>query len=129
MYHVGGGTLDYNTPQKAYLNFRNSLFNLLKNEEVRRLWWLIPLRFLLDWAAAGLFLFQGKLGHIKSIGQAHRSFFSYFRKMLKKRREARELIQKVSISPAPNMAGRYPGSIVWQYYARGKKYFKQLVLR
>ncbi|MCB9267465.1 MAG: bifunctional riboflavin kinase/FAD synthetase [Lewinellaceae bacterium] len=129
VYHVGGGTLDYNTPQKAYLNFRNSLFNLLKNEEVRRLWWLIPLRFLLDWAAAGLFLFQGKLGHIKSIGQAHRSFFSYFRKMLKKRREARELIQKVSISPAPNMAGRYPGSIVWQYYARGKKYFKQLVLR
>ncbi|MCO6478137.1 MAG: bifunctional riboflavin kinase/FAD synthetase [Phaeodactylibacter sp.] len=126
VYHVGGGTLNYNTPQKAYLNFRNSLFNLLKNEEAHRLWWLIPLRFALDWMAGGLFLFQGKFGHIRSIFRAHRSFFAQFRTMLNKRREIRELIQKVSISPVPRTEGRYPGSIVWAYYARGKKYFKNL---
>ena len=128
VYHVGGGTLNYNTPQKAYLNFRNSLFNLLKNEEAHRLWWLIPLRLLLDGLAGALFLFQGKFDHIRSILRAHRSFYANFSKMLKKRPLIRERIQKVSISPAPNMAGRYPGSIVWQYYARGKKYFKNLVL-
>ena len=126
VYHVGGGTLDYNTPQKAYLNFRNSLFNLLKNEDGRRLWWLIPLRLLLDGLAGGLFLSQGKFRHIRSILRAHRSFCANFSKMLKKRRQIRELIQKVSISPMPNMAGRYPGSIVWLYYARGKRYFKNL---
>ena len=128
VYHVGGGTLNYNTPQKAYLNFRNSLFNLLKNEESHRLWWLIPLRLLLDGMAGGLFLFQGKFDHIRSILRAHRSFYANFSKMLKKRPQISERIQKVSISPAPNMAGRYPGSIVWQYYARGKKYFKNLVI-
>ena len=126
IYHVGGGTLNYNSPQKVYLNFRNSLFNLLKNEDSGRLWWIIPLRFLLDWAAAGLFLSQGKLGHIRSIARAHHSFIAQFRKMRNKRRLSRELIQKVSISAVPNMAGRYPGSIVWAYYARGKKFFKNL---
>ncbi|MCB9293552.1 MAG: bifunctional riboflavin kinase/FAD synthetase [Lewinellaceae bacterium] len=126
VYHVGGGTLSYNTPQKAYLNFRNSLFNLLKNEEARRLWWLIPLRLLLDGLAGCLFLSQGKFAHIRSILRAHRSFYAQFRKMLGKRRQGRELIQKVSISTVPNMAGRYPGSIVWSYYARGKRYFRNL---
>ena len=126
IYHVGGGTLNYNSPQKVYLNFRNSLFNLLKNEDSGRLWWIIPLRFLLDWAAAGLFLSQGKLGRIRSIARAHHSFIAQFRKMRNKRRLSSELIQKVSISAVPNMAGRYPGSIVWAYYARGKKFFKNL---
>lgn len=126
-YHVGGGTLNYNTPRKAYLNFRNSLYTLVKNEDGYRLLWLLPLRFLLDGLAAGLFLFQGKFSHIRSILQAHGDFYANFGKKLKKRRQIRELIQKVSISQVPNTrAGRYPGSIVWQYYARRKYYFKNL---
>ncbi|MEL7159496.1 MAG: bifunctional riboflavin kinase/FAD synthetase, partial [Bacteroidota bacterium] len=32
VYHVGGGTLSYNTPQKTYLNFRNTLSTSFKNE-------------------------------------------------------------------------------------------------
>ena len=31
VFHVGGGTLDYNNSRKTYLNFRNSWAMLLKN--------------------------------------------------------------------------------------------------
>jgi len=127
VYHVGGGTLSYNTPRKAYLNFRNSLYTLVKNEETRRLLWILPLRLLLDGLAGCLFLMQGKWAHIRSIVRAHQSFFPNFRKTLRKRRKIKELIQKVSISNEPNVsAGRYAGSIVWQYYAMGKRRFKNL---
>jgi tetratricopeptide (TPR) repeat protein len=32
VYHLGGGTLEYESPRKVFLNFRNSLFSLLKND-------------------------------------------------------------------------------------------------
>ncbi len=32
VYHVGGATLDQANPRKTYLNFRNSLFSIIKNE-------------------------------------------------------------------------------------------------
>ena len=31
VYHLGGATLNYNTVNKNYLNFRNSLIMLIKN--------------------------------------------------------------------------------------------------
>ena len=127
VYHVGGGTLDYNTPRKTYLNFRNSLYTLVKNEERQRLLWILPLRLLLDGLAGVLFLMQGKFAHIRSIARAHYAFFPNFKTVLRKRRHIAELVQKVSISNVPNTSsGRYPGSIVWQYYALGKRRFKNL---
>lgn len=126
VYHVGGGTLNYNTPFKTFLNFRNTLATLLKNEPARRLPELILARLLLDGLAAILFLFQGKFAHIGSILKAHWQFYRYFFRNLEKRKHYRELVQKFSISPTPNAEGRYPGSIVWQYFGRGKRYFRQL---
>ncbi|MEM6964277.1 MAG: bifunctional riboflavin kinase/FAD synthetase, partial [Bacteroidota bacterium] len=78
VYHVGGGTLDYLNPRKTYLNFRNTLFTILKNEPKGKLLWLIPLRLILDGVAGGLFLVQGKFAHIKSILEAHFSFYRSF---------------------------------------------------
>lgn len=126
VYHVGGGTLTYNTPFKAFLNFRNNLFNLLKNEPAHRLPQLIIARLLLDGLAAVLFLTQGKIKHIGSILKAHGHFYRDFFKNLRKRKEYRELIQKVSISAEPNTKGRYQGSIVWQYFGLRKRSFRQL---
>ena len=125
VYHVGGGTLQYQSPNKTFLNFRNSLYTLLKNEEASRLLWLIPLRFILDGMAGVLFLFQGKFAHISAIIKAHWQFIPRFSKLLKKRRFYNEIIQKISVN-SPNYSGRYNGSIVWQYFALGKQYFKNL---
>jgi len=126
VYHVGGGTLDYLNPRKTYLNFRNTLFTILKNEPKRKLFWLIPARLILDGIAGGLFLVQGKFPHIKSILQAHGAFYGSFFKMIKKRKMYREMIEKISISNTPNTKGIYKGSMVWNYYVRRIKNFKSL---
>lgn len=126
VYHVGGGTLNYMSPQKTYLNFRNSLFTLLKNEKAEKLLWLLPFRLILDGVAGGLFLVQGKWAHIRSIIRAHFYFYPRFFRTLRKRRDYVELINKVSINIEANDEGRYPNSIIWQFYALGKRYFRQL---
>ncbi len=126
VYHVGGGTLSYQTPRKTYLNFRNTLITILKNAEKKKIWWILSARLLLDFLAGGLFLFQGKWRHIGSIARAHWNFFGKLKTLFQKRKFYNELVQKVSIQPTPNMEGRYPGSIVWQFYAKGKRFFKQL---
>ncbi|HFC01095.1 MAG TPA: riboflavin biosynthesis protein RibF, partial [Phaeodactylibacter sp.] len=109
VYHVGGGTLDYLNPRKTYLNFRNTLFTILKNEPKRKLLWLIPARLILDGVAGGLFLVQGKFPHIKAILDAHFSFYKSFSKMVKKRKMYNEKIQKISISNTPNTEGIFRG--------------------
>lgn len=126
VYHVGGGTLNYMNPHKTYLNFRNSLFTILKNERAEKLLWLLPYRLMLDGVAGMLFLFQGKWAHIRSILRAHLYFHPRFFRTLKKRRYYDDLINKVSIDVEPNQEGRYPRSVVWQFYALGKRYFRQL---
>ncbi|GJM31951.1 MAG: hypothetical protein DHS20C18_09520 [Saprospiraceae bacterium] len=125
VYHVGGGTLEYNTPRKAFLNFRNSLFTLLKNEPVEKLIWLLPLRLIMDALAGVLFLSQGKFQHIISIIKAHWSFLGGAGKAWQKRRFYNQRIKSVRIGPA-NTGAIFRGSIVWQYYGLGKKRFYQL---
>lgn len=126
VYHVGGGTLNYNTPRKAYLNFRNSLYTLVKNEEKSRLFWLIPWRMMLDGVAGVLFFVQGKWRHIFSIIRAHWTFLPKLPSLIQKRRIYQEQIDRISIKAAGNISGQYPESIVWQFYAKGKRYFKDL---
>lgn len=126
VYHVGGGTLSYNTPRKAFLNFRNSLFTLVKNETAGRLAWILPARLLLDGVAGLLFLSQGKLQHIASIVRAHWSFFGQWRHVWQKRHTDQDRVAKVSISAEPNLNGRYKKSIVWAFYAKNRQYFKDL---
>lgn len=126
VYHVGGGTLDYTTPYKTYLNFRNTLYTIQKNEPLSKLIWLIPLRLLLDGLAAALFFSQGKFPHIRSILRAHGHFYASFRKTWHKRKVYDEKIRRLSIQSEPNLKAQYRSSIVWKYYAFGKKYFYKL---
>ena len=126
IYHLGGGTLDYESPRKTYLNFRNSLFTLIKNEPRHKLLWLIPTRLLMDGLAGMLFLVKGQTKHIGAILKAHWGFYKGFRQFWGKRKFYDDCIQKVSISPEINESGIYKKSIVWQYYLRGRKRFKNL---
>ena len=127
VYHVGGGTLNYNTPRKAYLNFRNSLYTLVKNEEKDQLLWLIPWRMILDGLAGLLFFVQGKWLHIFSIIRAHWTFLPHLSILIKKRRIYQEKINRISINASGNnYTGRYTQSIVWQFYSKGKRFFREL---
>ncbi|MCB0533928.1 MAG: bifunctional riboflavin kinase/FAD synthetase [Lewinellaceae bacterium] len=125
VYHLGGGTLEYENPRKVFLNFRNSLFSLLKNEPVGKLLWLLPARLVLDGLAALRFALKGQFRAIRAIAAAHFSFYKNFRHTLRKRRAAAEVVDKQRIGLL-NKAGIYPGSIVFAHYARRVKRFSQL---
>ena len=77
VYHVGGGTLSYQSPFKTYLNFRNGLKLLIKNLPTRRLLLKLPIRVVLDWLAALVFLLQGNWQHSKSVIMAHAYFLKH----------------------------------------------------
>jgi hypothetical protein len=126
VYHVGGGTLSYNTPFKSYLNFRNSLYTIVKNEPVVRLIWLLPVRLLLDGVAGLLFLKEGKFEHLQSIVRAHWTFFPNFIKTLHKRKTIQQNITTIQIGKFTVWEGRFRGSIVWRYYILGRKFYKDL---
>jgi riboflavin kinase/FMN adenylyltransferase len=125
VYHMGGGTLNYTSPLKTYLNFRNSLYTLFKNESKRNLFWIVIFRLILDGVAGGLFLTQGKFKFIWMIIKAHLKFYVMFPALFKKRRYYKGLIEKVRIGEW-NGNGLYKGSVIWNFYARGRKKFSDL---
>jgi len=74
VYHVGGGALPYNNPRKTFLNFRNNLLMLSKNLPKRRLWWVMTIRFFLDYAAALMFLVKGQTPKAKAVINARKEW-------------------------------------------------------
>ena len=127
VYHVGGGTMDYNSPNKAYLNFRNNLILLFKNEPFLKKLWLIPLRLILDGIAGGLFLSEGKFAHIWAIFRAHFAFYGRIPKIMKRKRIEKQAIDKIKISDTPNMSCVLKKSIVWGFYIKKRSTFKELM--
>lgn len=117
IFHVGGGTLHKSHPRKTYLNFRNGLSLLLKNEKTTALWWKLPLRLLLDWAAAAHFSFYSGIKHAAAIFRAHLHFFGSFFIHVKKRQKVMNRRTKLP---------RYRGLIIWQYFAKGRKHYSQV---
>ena len=126
VYHVGGGTLSYNTPRKTYLNFRNTLTTSFKNEPVSRLIWWIPVRLVLDGMAGGLFLFQRKFSHIKAIVQAHFHFYRHVGLWRKRRKQRREQIEAARIGPDRSETGRIPDSIILHHYLLGNDRYSEV---
>jgi len=113
VYHVGGATLNNTNPKKTYLNFRNSLFTLVKNVKYN-LFLIILARLILDGVASVKFLFQLKPNHILAILKAHFSFYLALPRLLKQRKH---LKQKNSYSNTK--------SIVWSYFIQKKRFFSQ----
>lgn len=125
VYHVGGGTLPPTSPRKVYLNFRNSLVTLLKNEPITKLVWLFPLRLVLDGVAGARFLAEGKWAEIGAIIRAHFYLYPRLGYIARKRSQYQRRIAQVRIGK-PRHDGRYAGSIVWQYFVRQRRTFTEL---
>jgi GT2 family glycosyltransferase len=127
VYHLGGGTLGYESPRKVFLNFRNSLFTLLKNESVPKLCWLIPARLVLDGLAGGMFLVKGQYAAITAIIKSHFSFYNQFFRFLKKRQEVAKIVKKHQLpGKKADKSGVYPVSIVFAHYLRRVKAYSDL---
>ena len=87
VYHIGGATLKNSSPFKTYLNFRNSLFTLVKNLPSNKLISIIFTRMILDGVAGIRFLILGQPKHLWSILKAHISFYTKLRTMYRKRNQ------------------------------------------
>ena len=116
VYHVGGATLQNINPKKTYLNFRNSLLSLVKNLPASQLFPVIFSRLVLDGFAGIKFIIDLKPSHTFAILKAHFSFYKNLNKFLKKRNQ----LQQQSNYYKHN-------SVVWQYYAKGRKKFSDLL--
>jgi GT2 family glycosyltransferase len=127
IYHVGGGTLNYESPRKVFLNFRNSLYTLLKNEPFTHLFWKIPVRFILDGFAAILYLVTKDPDFVTAILKAHLSFYKNFSKVIKKRFQGNILVRSMRTSESNTKVGRYMGLIVLDYYFFNKKTFREII--
>ncbi len=91
VYHVGGGTLNINNPQKTYLNFRNNLLMLIKNLPSQKLFTILFFRLCLDGIAAIQFLFSNGFGHFFAVFKAHISVYSNVIKYYKKRKKTNSI--------------------------------------
>jgi GT2 family glycosyltransferase len=121
VYHVGAGTLGYDSPRKTYLNFKNNLTLLVKHMSTRELLYKFPLRIILDWLAAFVFLIQGKHKSAASVIDAHISFLQSLGKTLQKRRALRQAF------PTYRKDSIYKGMILLKYYLGQKKALGSIV--
>ncbi|QFG52681.1 glycosyltransferase family 2 protein [Chryseobacterium sp.] len=87
VYHVGGGTLNKQSPMKTYLNMRNNLTMLLKNLPRIQLLWVLPARMILDGFAAFYFLIRQGPAHFWAVLRAHFSFYAHIPGTLKRRQK------------------------------------------
>ena len=126
VYHLGGGTLSYGSERKTFLNVRNSLFTILKNEPRKSLPLIFISRLLLDGLAGLYFLLKFEFQHIKAIVKAHWEVFPQLRKRLNLRKIDEEQIEKIRIAGPKVETGRIHGSVILTYFLRGKKKFKDL---
>jgi len=120
IFHLGGGTLKKLNPQKTYLNFRNNLIMILKNNRRKYFFITIFLKLILDGVAGVKFLLEGSPLHTWSVLKAHFYVYGHFGTILKKRKALKKVFPKKIIHPV------YPKSIVISHFLFGKKTFKEL---
>jgi hypothetical protein len=119
VYHVGGGTLPYSSPKKTFLNFRNSLYMIIKNHEG----WLFPKlvqRLCIDAVAGTRFLLIGEFKQLWAVLNAHFWMYKKLPSFLKKRKYIREN------STHTDLSGIYKGGILWARYFKKTTRFSEL---
>tara|TARA_B100000787_G_scaffold30665_2_gene20556 strand:- start:14616 stop:15614 length:999 start_codon:yes stop_codon:yes gene_type:complete len=115
VYHVGGATLQETNPQKTFLNFRNSLLNVIKNVPKQWFLFVVVSRLILDGVAGCKFLFEFRPIHTWAIIKAHFSVYKNFYKFLQKRKKLQKKYEY-----------NLHTSIVWQYFILRRRKFKNL---
>ena len=120
VYHLGGGTLSYGSPQKIYLNFRNNLYMLFKNLPSHQFNRIFFTRMILDGIAAAKFIFGLNFSAFGAVVKAHASFYRNLGKLIKKRKE----IQKQEYGNEHSEV--YSKSIMWKFFLQKKRKFSDL---
>lgn len=118
VFHVGGGTLPKNNPLKTFLNFRNNLLLLYKNNPNGKFKKIYLTRLFLDALAAIKFLASGQPGDFAAVIKAHIRF-------PKAKTKVQRQATNTNISNT-TPTGMIPDSILKLYYLKKKKTFSRL---
>ena len=119
VYHIGGGTLPKDNPNKIFLNFRNNLIMLWKNLSGFEAMYVIIIRFLLDAVSAWKNLLAGQHAYFIAVAKAHVGFMMWLISF-----------KKQSVFPTKRIGavkGFYKGSVVWQHFIKGKNKFSEII--
>ena len=120
VFHLGGGSLSYGSPQKIYLNFRNNLFLLYKNLPKGKFYKTIISRMILDGVAALQFIVTGQFIAFTKVLAAHRDFY---RSLVNLRKKRKDLLSKTVTTIHPEI---YTGSIIFDFFIAKKRKFSSL---
>lgn len=121
VYHIGGGTLNVESPHKTYLNFRNNLLMLYKNLPAKLLKKTMSWRFVFDYLAAFQLLITGKPANAKSVLKARADFKRMQPNFEEKRKE------NILYATSENQSDILQKSIVVDYYLKRKKTYSAVV--
>ena len=115
VFHLGGGSLPAENPQKTYLNFRNNLLLLHKNlpDSTRRR--KLFVRRLLDTIAWAKFVATLDFKNARAVLKAHRDF--------------RRMARRYTTHPDTDLLDTRPDTktdILVSYYLRGRRRFSDL---
>lgn len=113
IYHLGGGTLKNSSPRKTYLNFRNSLWVLVKNLPEWKAFPFVFARLSLDGLTGFVFLFFEGFSHFWAILDSHFGFY-------------KNLFHYIRIRK-PGIRNYYSKkSVPFQYFVLKRKYYSDL---
>lgn len=122
VYHVGGASLNSESPRKTYLNFRNNLLMIYKNMTLARLIETMIARVILDTAAAAHFLVERKFTHAQAIMNAYSDYIKMRPAFKHKRKE------NLAKTIQTELTKQYNGSILVDFYLKRKKIFSDVFL-
>lgn len=115
IYHLGGGTLASENPQKTFLNFRNGLYLLHKNLPKNQLFHLILIRLVMDGISGIKFLFEGKTLKFLAVVRAHFAYYQHIGELSRKRFKHKNI----------NILQKY--SIVWRFFVLKNESYGALI--
>jgi len=120
VYHLGGGTLTYGSPQKIYLNFRNNLYMLFKNLPEHQFKRIFLTRMVLDGIAAVKFILGFNFSEFWAVVKAHAAFYRNVGKLVQKRKATQK---KIIVNEHSEI---YSKSIMWKFFIQKKRKFSEL---
>ncbi|HKI88543.1 MAG TPA: glycosyltransferase family 2 protein [Draconibacterium sp.] len=120
VFHLGGGTLSYGSPEKIYLNFRNNLWMLFKNLPKYKFKRIFFTRMILDGVAAIKFIAGFNFREFWAVSNAHVAFYKMLPTLIRKRK----MVQKQII--VKDHQEIYNKSIMWKFFIQKKCKFSEL---
>jgi len=119
VWHLGGGTLSNDSPDKLRLNYRNNLSMLYKCASPGQRAVVAVVRPVLDALSALIFLLGGDTPRFRAVWRAYREFWGRHRVLAGQRRAIRSSV----CGPVRTI---YKGSVVLRYFCGGKRFGKMM---